>query len=148
MENKAEFEKYVSTLTTSINSKKRVREGTSVEPEAKKQKVNHYIYILEEVGGNGTYVGETPYIHQRLAQHNAGKGGQLTTGRKWKILHLLEGSTNKDNAVFLAKNLKTSCKKLEAALKHQRTTHRSDWGGILQELLAKKTWQHIKRVEL
>ena len=84
MENKSEFEKYVSTLTTSINSKKRAREGMHIEPEAKKQKVNHYVYILEEIGGNGTYVGETFNIQQRLDQHNAGKGGQLTMGRKWK----------------------------------------------------------------
>ena len=148
MENKEEFGNYVRTLTTSINSKKRAREGVPKEPEAKKQKVNHYVYILEEIGGNGTYVGETFDIQERLAKHNAGKGSQLTTGRKWKILHLLEGSTNKDNAIFLANSLKTSCKKLETALKHQRTTHRSDWGGILQEILAKKTWQHIKLVEL
>ena len=55
---------------------------------------------------------------------------------------------NKDNAIRLANTLNTSCKQLEAALKHQRTTHRSDWGTILQEILAKKAWQHIKLVEL
>ena len=54
------------------------------------------------MGGNGTYVGETPYIQQRLAQHNAGKGGQLTTGRKWKILHLLEGTLNQSFAGLAA----------------------------------------------
>ena len=145
LRNREEFESYVKTLTTC--SRKRPREDLE-EPEAKKQKLTHYIYILKEIDGIGTYVGETPYVQQRLEQHNAGKGSQLTAGRKWEILHLLEGTVNEKQSKNVVLSLKNSCKKLEAALKHQRTLHYSDWGTILEELLAKKAWQHIKRVEL
>ena len=44
------------------------------------------VYLLQEVGGNRTYVGATLDVNRRLQQHNGvmSGGAKATHGRNWK----------------------------------------------------------------
>ena len=148
-ESDEEFQAYASTLFT--GSRKRPRDETEECCTDKKQKldthyVSHYVYILNELNGIGTYVGESKDYVRRLAQHNAGTGGECTVGRQWELLHVLEGCVNKKNAVSLIAKLKTTCKNLETALQNERVAHHSKWIAIIEKSLSYKAWKDIKLI--
>jgi putative endonuclease len=54
------------------------------EPQIKEQ---HYVYMVRCVNGS-LYTGYTKNIEQRIAKHNAGKGGRYTrANRPVELLH-------------------------------------------------------------
>ena len=49
------------------------------------------VYLLQEIGGNRTYVGATLDVNRRLQQHNGAMSGgaKATHGRNWKrVCHI------------------------------------------------------------
>lgn len=53
----------------------------------------YFVYLLQEIDGNRTYVGFTSDLERRLKQHNGiMKGGAKSTrGRQWKIHSYISG---------------------------------------------------------
>jgi len=58
----------------------------------------YFVYLLEEVGGNRTYVGFTSDLGRRLRQHNGELvgGAKSTRGRNWRIHGYVEVEDMRD----------------------------------------------------
>lgn len=47
----------------------------------------HYVYLLESlIDPTRRYVGETPDLRRRLADHNAGKSAHTSKGGPWQLV--------------------------------------------------------------
>lgn len=46
-----------------------------------------YVLIAERLDPSRTYVGWTTDLHQRLEQHNSGKGAKSTRGHSWALVY-------------------------------------------------------------
>jgi len=58
----------------------------------------YFVYLLEEVGGNRTYVGFTSDLGRRLRQHNGELvgGAKSTRGRSWRVYGYIEVEDMRD----------------------------------------------------
>ena len=59
------------------------------------------VYLLQEVGGNRTYVGATLDVDRRLKQHNGNQSGgaKATAGRSWKRVCHIKGFPHERGAL-------------------------------------------------
>ena len=71
--------------------------------------MNAFVYILFSPGLNKFYVGSTPDLDRRLAEHNRGKEKFTKTGIPWQLVYTEEFDELKD------------ARKREASIKKQKS---------------------------
>ena len=131
----------------------RVEEGSESVPETRLRNVElkdwrkskrgrgemqggHYVYVLTDVGGNRhSYVGYTPRLEDRLAEHNTGSGANSTRGDTWRVFAVFEGFADRDVAL-----------RFESLLHLHNVDDVGQWLGIAEEIIGK--YEEFKGIRL